>query len=179
MNPLPAPSTRHRRSLASGVGVLLDTAERAIGHGHPAAAGKLARQAVLLSPGRGRGWFVLGRLASAAGDPGLALEHLARAAELCPRRPGFRLAAGLAAVDARPREAVDHFRAAVGLSPSWVRARVALACALSTLGCDEDAAYWADALLPEEPGELASLSADDWAELAAARPEAEPVDAAA
>lgn len=150
--------------------MLLDLAERCCAHDHPAAAGRLARQAALLSPGRGRAWFVLGRLAVAAGEPATARDHLVRAANLCPNRPGFQLAAGLACAELLPGDAIGHFRAAVRLSPSWVRARVALACALSGVGCDEDAAYWADALLPEDPGELATLSAADWADLSAARP---------
>ncbi len=172
-------SLRHQRSLRAGVGVLLDTAERCCSHHHLPAAGRLAKQAALVSPGRGRAWFLLGRVAAMTGNEAAARDHLERAASLCPGRPGFRLAAGLALIDARPGDAIQHLRAAVGLCPSWVRARVALACALSAMGCDEDASYWADALLPEDPGEIGSLDAVAWADLSDRRPENQALEIAA
>lgn len=181
----PTPSRRHQRSLAVSLGGLLDAAERCCAHRHFPAAARLAGQAALLSPARGRAWLLLGRVALARGEPDRAREHFVRAAALCPQRPGFRLAAGLALGGDRPGEALEHFRAAVSLCPSWVRARLALARALLALGCDEDAAYWAEPLLPEGVGPtvgvavLADLDSAGWAELSSRSADAERLDAAA
>jgi Flp pilus assembly protein TadD len=139
---------------AATVPALLDAALALQRRGAAGEAQRLYRQVLVLDPGQGDGWHLLGLLAMAGGRPQQALVPMVRAVASRPEVPSFAVSLGtLVRTGGAPEAALACYCRALMLDPASIPALTGLAQALAALDQADQAAAAYVRVLAADPGQ--------------------------